>query len=212
MLNRLGIFDLFSYMLPGSIYLSAIITALSIWPSGIKIPISELNASVLVVLVAASYLIGMLVSPLRWTPWDLLFPYPDLNTILEKLGRTYPEVTLNMRPDQWPVLQAKIAFKDREFSLAVDKLRATHIMLRSVSLALCVFGVLALAYTVGHLESIISWVGAVVAFGASALAAKGSRMFSSWTYHYTFELMIASVVESEDFVKRRNEPRSGDSI
>jgi hypothetical protein len=199
-------------MLPGSIYLSAIITALSIWPSGIKIPISELNASVLVVLVAASYLIGMLVSPLKWTPWDRLFPYPDLNAILEKLERTYPEVTVNMRPNQWPVLQAKMAFEDREHSLAVDKLRATHIMLRSVSLALCLFVVLAVVYVAGHPESIISWVGAVVALGASALAAKGSRMFSSWTYHYTFELIIARVIEPEDFVKRRNEPRSEDSI
>ncbi len=205
MLNRLGIFDLFAYTLPGGIYVAAIITALSIWPVGIDVPISKLNASTLVVLVAASYLIGMLVSPLKWTPWDRLFPYPDLNVILQKLQRTYPEVTLNIRPDQWPVLQAITALEDREYSLAVDKLRATHIMLRSVSLALCVFFILALAYALGHPKSITAWVGAVSALGGSALAAKSSRTFMSWTYSYTYELVIARVLIPTDFVKRSDE-------
>ena len=204
MLNRLGIFDLFSYTLPGSIYLSALITALTLWPIAPAMPTLTLNASVLIILVTISYLIGLLVSPVKWTPWERLFPSRKVETILEKLQQTYPEVTLKMRPDQWPVLQANTALEDREFSVAVDKLRATHMMLRSVSLALCVFVFLSLAHAMGHPNSLISWLGAFAALGSSALAAKGSRIFRSWTYHYTFELMIARVVKPEDFVERKS--------
>jgi hypothetical protein len=204
MLNRLGIFDLFSYTLPGGIYLSALITALTLWPIAPAIPNLKLDASVLVILVTISYLIGLLVSPVKWTPWDRLFPSRKVETILEKLQHTYPEVTLKIRPNQWPVIQANTALEDREFSLSVDKLRATHIMLRSVSLALCVFAFLSLAHALGHPNSLISWLGTIAALGASALAAKGSRTFKSWTYHYTFELMIARVVKPEDFVERKS--------
>ena len=122
MLNRLGIFDLFSYTLPGGIYLSALITALTLWPIAPAIPNLKLDASVLVILVTISYLIGLLVSPVKWTPWDRLFPSRKVETILEKLQHTYPEVTLKIRPDQWPVIQANTALEDREFSLSVDKL------------------------------------------------------------------------------------------
>jgi len=203
MLNRLGIYDLFAHMLPGAIYMSATIMALNLWPLGITIPFSKLNASVLALFIAISYLIGILMSPIKWTPWDGLFPSPDLNKALRDLQHTYPEVTLNINQNQWPVLQANSALENLDFSLAVDKLRATYIMLRSVSLALCVFVVIAIVYAVGHWESIISWFGAFITLGASALAVKASRMFSSCTFRYTIELMIARVIEPEDFVTRK---------
>ncbi len=204
MLDRLGIFDFFSYTLPGGIYLSALITALTLWPIAPVLPNFKLDATVLVILVAISYLIGLLMSFVKWTPWDRLFPSKKLEAVLEKLQQAYPEVKLKISPNQWPVLQANTAFENHEFSLAVDKLRATHLMLRSVSLALCVFVLLFLVYAAGHPNSLISWLAVIVALGASALAAKGSRIFKSWTYHYTFELMIARVVKPEDFVERKN--------
>jgi hypothetical protein len=205
MLERFGVFDFFSYTLPGGIYLAAVLTALKLWPIAPALVPFKLDAPLLAILVVVAYLIGLLMSLVTWNPWSRLFRAQQLDKILEKLQRTYPDFTLNMKPTQWPVLQANTAFKDREFSLALDKLRATKLMLSGVSLALFFFAAMLLVYAIGHPRSLISWLGVVTALGASALAMKGSRKYKSWTYHYTFELMIARVVKPEDFVIRKDQ-------
>ncbi len=134
-----------------------------------------------------------------------------MNSELEDLKQTYPEVSLNINPNQWPVLQASSALENLDLSLAVDKLRATHIMLRGVSLALWVFVGIAMIYASGHSESIISCcVGTIIAIGGSALAARGSRMYIRWTFRYTVELMIAQAIKPAVFVKRvmKDKPRN----
>ena len=203
MLTRLGIYDLFSYMLPGAMYLGATITALKVFPIGITVPFSSFTPSVLALFVAVSYLIGIMMAPIKWTPWDRLLPKVDFNSELNDLQQTYPEISLHIKHNQWPVLQANMGLENFDASLAVDKLRATHIMLRNVSLALCVYFILALFYIVGHWDSIFGWIGAFIALSCSALAAKASRMFSSWTFRYTVELMIARVIDPSDFVKKK---------
>ena len=61
MLNRLGIFDLFSYTLPGGIYLSASITALTLCPIAPAIPTLKLDASVLVILVSCRWIVQVVL-------------------------------------------------------------------------------------------------------------------------------------------------------
>ena len=190
---QLGIYDFLSYTLPGAVYLAGTVFAVQLWTTAAIGPLPSSPAiAALLIYGAASFMVGQLMSPVSlWNPLYLLLSSakPEVEAF-EEIRATYPGTELRFKPDQWPLLQAGISLKDSALADRAEKLRATHIMLRSTSLALTLLSAYSVAYGTTHASSLAAL--AVLGFLAlSLVAAKGSRVFAKWSYKVVFEISIA---------------------
>ena len=142
---KYGIYDFFAYMLPGSIYLIILIWAVDIfttWQAPWAVSMKP-TATQILIGAAVSYTLGVLLSPLSYNPlYVFLRNKEPIEAAFERVDKTYPNVELNFTSDQWPVLDAAIRLDNAGLAETIDRHRATHLMLRSMSLALLLLAIL----------------------------------------------------------------------
>lgn len=136
----LGIYDIFSYTIPGSLYLFLLLESWRLI-TGTNFPLDIGNVGHLVVAGGLSFLLGIIISPISRIVWYPLFLKKQTmeERVLEKITRRYAEVQLGFRADQWPIIFAHIRREDLELANNIDRSRAFNVMLRNVSLGISLF-------------------------------------------------------------------------
>ena len=131
----LGIYDVFSYAIPGIIYLFTLNEGLRL----LRLPfvdISQLNNTYhLILLGLLSYLVGHLFDYISHYIWYRRF-YPGKSQERAYSSfKIYSGLKPDFDPHQWPMLLSVIRHNNMEVCNTIDKNKATSIMLRNVSFA-----------------------------------------------------------------------------
>ncbi len=210
---RFGVFDFFAYTIPGGIYLvlamliSHETTLGRIWIS--KIPVS---ASTLLIGGVLSYVIGILFAGLSKNPWYRLFgPRSASTAAYQRISKTYPDVSFNFGPKQYPAILKMLRLRDTEAGLYVDKHRATAIMLRNLSFSLLCLAVGVLALYCRGNNLVLPVISATILFVMSAFGATGSHKFSEWAHASTFEYIIGDTMTTAKLVVWKSEESSAEA-
>jgi hypothetical protein len=178
----LGIYDVFSYAVPGSLYLflGTFIADRLHWISAGRL---EHGPTVLVVggIVVASYLLGFFTYPLA-AVIDRLLPYRRgsaaaraefLRNVPAASGRPYAQADLRL-------LLAAAEMQASDVSQEVIRMRAIGIMTRNCAIPLTLASVTALAGTAAGAGVLPSVVAALLCAAAAAAALWQARRFRHW--------------------------------
>jgi len=183
----LGIYDVFSYAIPGILYLFSFNEVLRL----LRLPfvdISKLNnTSYLVLLALLSYLVGHLFDYISHYIWYRRF-YPGKSEERAfSRFKTYSGLMTDFDPHQWPILLSVIRHDNMEVCNSIDKNKATSIMLRNVSFALFL---LTVVFTISAFISGFSLVfllSAIVTLVGSIVALRRGDVFNQWFYMLIYQ-------------------------
>lgn len=132
----LGIYDVFSYAIPGLLYLFAFNEGLKVL-NATSVDIAQVdNVTYLFLIGLLSYLVGHLFDHISHHIWYRRF-YPGKSA--ERAYSSflnYSDLESDFRPRHWPMLLSVIRHNNMEVCNTIDKNKATSIMLRNVSFAL----------------------------------------------------------------------------
>lgn len=183
----LGIYDIFSYAIPGIFYLFTFNELLRL----LQLPFIDIstldNTSHIVLLGLLSYLVGHLFDQISHYLWYRRF-YPGQSE--ERAFSRFKNssgLKPGFEPHQWSILLSVIRHDNMEVCNTIDKNKATSIMLRNVSFALfllmIVFGFSAFI----PVFSPVYLLGAVAALVGSVVALRRGDTFNRWFYTLIYQ-------------------------
>lgn len=186
----IGIYDFFSYTVPGLIYLLVVYDVFNLFHP-IKAEIDKLGDAPLwgglILLVIFAFLVGHIFDSISHRLWYRLFyrggsQVRAYNTFLKIIG-----VNASFNPHQWTILLGAIRHNDAQLADAIDRNKATSIMLRNISFALFLLGVVFIAqaiYSIGFWYWFAS-LSALVFIG-SGISLRRSDHFNMAFYHMIY--------------------------
>jgi hypothetical protein len=183
----LGIYDIFSYAIPGILYLFTLNEGLRL----LRLPfvdISQLNNnSHLVLLGLLSYLVGHLFDFISHSVWYRRF-YPGRSAERAYTSfKAYSGLKPDFDPHQWSILLSVIRHDNMEVCNTIDKSKATSIMLRNVSFALFLLTIVfaVSAFTSGF--SLVYFLGAIATLVSSIVSLRRGDNFNQWFYRLIYQ-------------------------
>jgi hypothetical protein len=185
----IGIFDLFTYTIPGALYLglfSYLAFRLHWVDPG---ALGRLSTVLLVViLVLASYLLGYLAYPVGWLLNRVLPRRRERNVRQEFRNRVPAARDRDFVQADLGLLLGGIQLRDKDVAIEVNRLRAAGLMLRNSAPALTLGVATAVVeiFTSGHPGEAIAFA-LLLAAGAIALVVQYRRL-SHWAGLKTLEL------------------------
>ena len=199
---RIGFFDLFSYTLPGVIYFLAglnIAHALSLWE--IPFALSQLSFAHILAVGAFAYMLGLLCDPIARRWYKLFVSKNAIEERIEELQQMHKSrVNLRFDKNDWPIFLAYIKKESMEVADDIEKFNATHIMLRNISFALLLLGMLQLLSLMYPEFVWIHLPAALFFFLFSVIAIRQSIKYESWFISMIFESIVARKTSLADFV------------
>jgi len=194
----LGIYDVFSYIIPGSIYLFVFLH-LTHWARNfITSPIQLWHG---ILLVALSYLLGILLDPIAVFMWYRFFTSKNLHlNELENIKKNNPNLEITFSEKQWAVLMSHSMLHYQNDS-HIDRYATLKIMLRNVSFGLVILsGVYLILFFINH-YSLINISICIASLLLSIIAGREAQKFDHWMIAKTFENFVAAAIDPKDFVK-----------
>ena len=201
---KLGSYAIFSYILPGFLFLSSVYFAIWLWKPGIDLLAhwKTLEFSNVLLLAVFSYISGYFVIAL--TNIVSVIPFkgksPTELAFIE-VKDTYDKVELGFTHREWAVLQSYVTLHCPELAARADTHRANGIMLRGISLWFIFLSLICIVYWLQVRVNILYCIFSAVFFIAALLAARSASNFSKWSYKSIFETTIALQGYVDGFVK-----------
>ncbi len=186
------IYDFFSYLIPGTLYLyifNEILRAagwkyldIQNWFKPDQAPDAIMFIPVLVI----GYLLGYLISPIAhrlfrkpiYQLWDKRKVY---KRALDELKEKYPDLNIEYEAKDWDILFQYIRQRNLDMAHILDKFNAINMMLTNIALGIFLFALLQLTQYWLHREGVflINLLGAVI---LSGLALYSSNEFRLWFF------------------------------
>ncbi len=185
----IGIFDLFTYTIPGSLYL-ALLSYVAIRVSWIEpgMITSAPTVLVVIVLVLLSYLVGYLAYPLGATVNELL-PARRERLAGQEFVRRVPAAGGREYVNADPaLLLSGLQLHDMDAAVEVTRLRATGLMLRNSSPPLALAAIAGIVELFASRHPVLAAVSAVVFGVASVILIVQGRRLRHWANLKTLEL------------------------
>ncbi len=184
------IYDLFSYTVPGFLYLFVFneFFRLQGWEHFKKESIQTDSGAITVALVIVSaYVLGLLMDYFaNWFFFRVLTRYKIKEASLSDLKSEFNELNIEFKADDRKPLFTALRQRNPSYSLVIDAFGANSIMLRNIS-----FGLLLIAFLCTWRVIVeFQWQLLVATFGSLALswiAYLRSRMFYHWFFLNIFE-------------------------
>lgn len=182
----LGIYDFFSYIIPGFLYLYAFNEFLGIlqWKhidiASWFLPEQTPSIVLLISLLITAFIVGHIFDPIAHKFYDLLSRLQRSQSTSEKslasIKGRYPELNVQFHPLDWSTLFVLIRLRNLEVSKFIDKFNADAIMLRNIAFSLLL---LSSNYVVGFIlnEQWHLFFIALLLIGLSILARSRSNDF-----------------------------------
>ncbi len=200
MSSRLGIYDIFSRIVPGSLYLAAFVEfarAMDLikfdWLTALnKLEIVPSLGLALIAFVIGSALDGISVQ------WYRLFKLRSKGLAVFK--EEHKDWKIEFEDKDWAILRAYVYTKDLNVANEIERHNALSIMMKNISLGLALLSVCELI----QLLKTLDWrfgVLVVILMFFSYQAAIQARNMQDWFYRSIYETIIAYRLKLEDIVK-----------
>lgn len=205
---KLGIYDIFSYAVPGGLFLLTMYFSASLWiPFTYSEHWNSLDFSSLLLIDSLSYVIGYVVVALSDAlPWHLFTRLDSPSKkAFEEVSENYPELKFGFEHNQWTMLQSNIWMKCPDLAARADKHRAVGIMLRSTAFCFLVCSLVVITYAT-HKREWIYLTGAGVFLILVISSIRSSYNFLEWSYKSLFETTIALSGYADDVISHIKDP------
>jgi hypothetical protein len=199
----LSLYDVFSNIVPGLIYLFTVNELLKVFgKSQIDLLQASTSGQILFIILAA-FVLGHLFTTFTYEGWYKLFikRYDD-KLALDKVVTRYPDLKINFKPTDSELLFSVIRSRDKTITERIEGFRANAIMMRNISFGLFLIGVVELTkffiekYALGFLGI------AVLSFVFSGIALRGASRFYKWFYYDVFRISAIYGSTSLEIVKK----------
>lgn len=200
---RLGIYEIFSRIVPGGVYIAAIVQFLNVigrltidWQA-----LNDLSLIASLGLAVLAYIVGGALNSYSFI-WLRLFGLKGVSdeTLAAFKAKHRDHWDIDIHDKDWPVLLAFLRTKNIEVSGDIERQNAISIMLRNVSLGL---GFMALNFVIAFALywTIDNILAAAVTLVVSVLVARESTKFRRWFYDNVFETILAYRIDLERMIK-----------
>ncbi len=200
---RLGIYEVFSRIVPGGLYIVAVVQFLSIM-GFVQLDLQTINNLSLVAsigLIIVAYILGGAFDNFAMILFHLFKRQNFSRQTLAQFKKSYQDRWLiDFRDGDWPLLLAFIRTKNLELAGELDRHGALSIMLRNVSLGILFLGGNSI------IQFFISrdWINifvALVMLGLSMLILREAMKFRGWFYNGIYETVLAYRIDLEKVIK-----------
>lgn len=186
----IGIYDFFSYTVPGMVYLLVAYSILNLFRP-ISVDLSNISDAILwgslVLLLLFSFLMGHIFDSISHRVWYRLFYRGGSQERAYSQFAKIIGVKSSFNPHQWSILLAAIRHNNAQLADVIDRNKATSIMLRNISFALFLLGVFFVAqtfisYAVWYMSASLS----IIMFIGSGISLRRSDHFNMGFYHMIY--------------------------
>ena len=179
----LSLYDVFSNIVPGFIYLFTINELLKVFGKS-QVDILQASSSgqiLLIVLVA--FVLGHLFTTFTFEGWYKLFVKQQEDKLaIEKISTQYPELKVKFKPTDTDLLFSIIRSRDNVIAERTEGFRANAIMMRNISFGLFLLGLVEMIKFFIN-QYVVDFLGiAILAFIFSGIALRGAFRFYKWFY------------------------------
>ena len=206
---NLGMYDFFSFFIPGLLYLYAFNEFLgsvgwkyidiNSWIQSGQTP----SIVFLIPLVIGAYIIGHLVDPIAQNFFNLIPRFGDREPIkaesLKSVKDRYTNLDIQFEPRDWNVLFALIRQRNIEMARVLDKFSADSIMLRNIAFGLFVLSITNVVsfFSSGKWEFLVT---ATIILVLCLLSISNSVQFRKWFFKDIFRASLDYGVSIEEIV------------
>lgn len=206
----LGIYDLFSFVIPGLFYLYLLndllrvlgqpsVDLLKIYQGGQTIP----EAAGFVLLVAAlAFIIGHTMESLRALALEAPYAgarYRAMERIQERWGKL--GIKIQFPPDQWAALLEILRQRNLEATQNAESYKASALMLRNISLGAFLYAVLQFSQLFIPTFAWQTLVLGLASLALSGLTFRQARRYDEWFYRTLFLQALAYGPTFKDFLE-----------
>ncbi len=209
-----GIYDFFSYTVPGFLYIFTINALLGI----IKLPHFtvgniSLDIGFALIGVVVAYVVGGLLDTFAYK-WYLLFYRNRIeHQALDQMKKNYPSLNIGFDVKDRRLMYSFIKHNNLELAENIDKFKALNIMFHNISFALLLFSLVQLVKLTLDGFSVATLLTLIAAAIFSQVALRRSALFNFWYWSGNFEQalhygkniseMFAQYDQAEDKIRTR---------
>lgn len=201
---RVGIYDFFSYTIPGSLYLAAIVNLLASLQI-VSIDFTTLNLSLtqIVIIAILSYIFGLIFDPLAYNLWYKIFRARNFfDKTLDGFKKNNPHFDISFKAHEVPILLAYVRQDNMDLAANIDKYNATKIMLRNIGFSFLLFAI-TLAVELLINKSMLQLLFLVSCLTASIISERSAVKYEKWHYLIIFETIVVRNWDMASFMRMR---------
>jgi len=185
----LSLYDVFSNIVPGLIYLFTINELLRTFNKGQVDLLQASTSGQILFIILAAFVLGHLFTTFTFEGWYKLFVRQHEDKLaIEKISSQYPELKINFKPTDMDLLFAIIRSRDNIIAERIEGFRANAIMMRNISFGLFLIGLIELTKFFINNYVIDFLAIAILAFIFSGIALRGASRFYKWFYRDVFRI------------------------
>jgi hypothetical protein len=177
----LGLYDLYANLIPGLLYLYIINDALFKFKQ-VYIDLAQLDKLPNLILVtAAAFVLGHIFNDISYRYWyRKLSPKTPDTLAIEHLKSQYPEIPILYKINETKLLLGIIRHNNMSLANLIEKHNANFIMLRNISLGLCLYALLQLIVILQTGTAFPYLTQMILAIVLSALAFRRCQNYDRW--------------------------------
>ena len=184
----LGFYEIFSYAIPGFLYILVLNGFLQLFKFP-HIKLGQVPGTLGFIILAAilSYIAGHLADPLAYRWYKVFNRQGEYERAVARIAGMYPELNIGFKASDWRMLYSFIKHNDIYLAEYLTKFNAIGIMLQNLSLVLFLFALTqgAFIFITGQVLRYI--LGTLFGLFFSFIAIKRSAIFKSWYSQGIFE-------------------------
>lgn len=182
----LGVYEFFSYILPGILYLYVFNEFLGLINSP-KLDLSQLNNVTAIFLLGIAYLMGQVMNAVTTFFWRRLGKIESRlqnlpSQSLERLKRKFPSLKIDFGRDDWDFLLNRLRQDEPELASHLERFAALGLMLRNTAQALLSLSIIHIGFAVktGNFYFLIN---AALLIFLGLFASRRGETFLRWFYN-----------------------------
>lgn len=196
----LSLYDFFAHLVPGSVFLIALLYAFQ--ESWLRSPtLTALTTSQLLGLALIAYILGYIVDPLG-NRWYRLFrrnvpKFGMSQAAANLIQKDHPNISINNNAMSWYVVLAYIKRRNLSMAQEIERLNVTHIMLRGISFGLLIF---ALVFCYKIFTAPQAWEPALfslICMWSAYLLMQEAIKFRTWFYQSIYQSVLGLQLKPE---------------
>ncbi len=199
----LGVYDIFSRIVPGGFYL-LVAVQFAVVMGWIKVDWAALrDVGILpsIAILIIGYIVGSAMDRAGST-WHRIFKKRGMSTraLIKFKDKHADRWVFDFEDKDWPILSTYIRMRNPEIALEIDRNNALCIMLRNLSLGLFLLAVTEVVQTFKTTNWLLLLLVAILVFLSIQIAIQ-ARVLRGWFYDGVFEAILAYRLDLEDRVK-----------
>jgi len=194
---QLGIYDFFSYLIPGGIVTAAFFFILN-KHFALAMDFDKFSIIEFLVLGTLAYLVGYAADFVAGRTWYKLFCREDLfEVVMNDFNKRHPTFEVRFQEMDWSIPFAFVKKHNVDMAQDIDKFNVTNKMLRTSSFGFLLFAIIfTVEFFLGEYLPIYAIFG-VSCLIISIILARQAVKFSRWFYQSVFHSLVAIIAKPE---------------